>query len=115
MRRCYCPYFLSLGANGHPPGAYNAGPVRAQVILDGRRFDRAASYTEGGEGRKATRTLLGGAALGASVGGVANGGSGAAIGASAGGSALSAAGHSHLKPPAQTRLQFPLPAAVTIP
>jgi hypothetical protein len=71
----------------------------------------------GGEGRKSSRKIAGGAGLGAVVGGIAGGGSGAAIGALAGGATgaiISSQGTEHLKLAAETRLQFSLNAAVTV-
>ena len=70
-----------------------------------------------GEGKKSTRKVLGGAGLGAIVGGIAGGGTGAAIGAiagGAGGAAMAASGQPHLKIPAETRLVFQLTADWTI-
>jgi hypothetical protein len=66
-----------------------------------------------GEGKKSARKILGGAGLGAAIGGIAGGGTGAAIGAlagGAGGTILSASGQPHLKVPAETRLEFQLQA-----
>jgi hypothetical protein len=62
------------------------------------------------EGKKTARRSLGGAGLGAAIGGLAGGGSGAGIGALVGGAAgvAASAGGSHLKIPAETRLQFQL-------
>jgi hypothetical protein len=91
-----------------------------QVVVNGTPFDIATSYAQSksaGEGKKTGRKVLGGAGLGAIIGGIAGGGTGAAIGAAAGGAggaALSATGQAHLKLPAETRLQFQLMAAVTI-
>jgi hypothetical protein len=64
-----------------------------------------------GEGKKSTRKVVGGAGLGAIVGGIAGGGTGAAIGALAGGAAgtaMASSGQPHLKIPAEMRLQFQL-------
>jgi YmgG-like glycine-zipper protein len=91
-----------------------------QVLVHGTRYDLATSYNESksaGEGKKTTRKVLGGAGLGAIVGGIIGGGKGAAIGAAAGGTGgavVSEAGEVHLDVPAETRLQFQLMAAVTI-
>ena len=69
-----------------------------------------------GEGKKTTRRTIGGAGLGAAIGGIAGGGSGAAIGALAGGAAGVAlsAGKPHLKIAAETVLTFQLLADVKI-
>jgi len=67
----------------------------------------------GGEGKKTAGKVLGGAGLGAIVGGIAGGGKGAGIGALVGGgvgTAVAASGEPHLKVPAETRLQFQLMA-----
>jgi hypothetical protein len=86
----------------------------------GRRYDTVTTQVEskgGGEGKKTTRKVAGGAGLGAVVGGIAGGGSGAAIGAVAGGAAgaiVASQGTEHLKLPAETRLQFSLNSAVTV-
>jgi outer membrane lipoprotein SlyB len=69
-----------------------------------------------GEGKKTARRTIGGAGLGAAIGGIAGGGQGAAIGALAGvaaGAALSA-GKPHLKIPAESMLQFQLLADLKI-
>jgi len=66
-----------------------------------------------GEGKKTTRKILGGAGLGAMIGGIAGGGTGAAIGALTGGAtgtAVAGATQPHLKVPAETRLEFQLMA-----
>lgn len=92
-----------------------------RIVVNGKSFDVASSYVEqksAGEGKKSTRKVLGGAGLGAIVGGIAGGGTGAAIGAAAGGAggaALSATGQAHLSVPPETRLQFQLTSAIAIP
>lgn len=91
-----------------------------RIVVNGKQIDVASSYAEmksAGEGKKTTRKTLGGAGLGAIIGGIAGGGSGAAIGAAAGGAgglALSATGKAHLKLPPETRLQFQLSSAVKV-
>src|SRR4051812_28528256 len=84
------------------------------IVVRGHAIPVVTSVSEtktGGEGKKTSRKLIGGAGLGAIIGGIAGGGSGAAIGAlvgGAGGAALSAAGQPHLKIPAETRIPFQL-------
>lgn len=66
-----------------------------------------------GEGKKSARKILGGAGLGAAIGGLAGGGKGAGIGAlagAAGGTIFAASTQPHLKIPPETRLQFQLMA-----
>jgi hypothetical protein len=88
--------------------------------LGGRKYDIVTTQVEsksGGEGRKTTRKVAGGAGLGAIIGGIAGGGTGAAIGAAAGGATgaiVASQGTASLKLPAETRLQFTLNAAVTV-
>ena len=90
------------------------------IAFGGNRYDIVTTAVEskgGGEGRKTTRKVAGGAGLGAIVGGIAGGGSGAAIGALAGGATgaiVASQGTEHLELPTETRLQFSLSAAVTI-
>jgi hypothetical protein len=90
------------------------------LAFGGRRYDIVTTQVEskgGGEGKKTTRKVAGGAGLGAAIGGIAGGGSGAAIGALAGGAAgaiVASQGTEHLKLPAETRLQFSLNAPVTV-
>ncbi|MBV8831411.1 MAG: hypothetical protein JO108_19540 [Acidobacteriaceae bacterium] len=91
------------------------------IAVNGRPIPVVTNLTESktaGEGKKTSRKILGGAGLGAIIGGIAGGGSGAAIGAlagGAGGTILSAAGQPHLKIPAETRLQFQLVSDVRLP
>ena len=91
-----------------------------RIAVNGKFYDVSSSYTETkseGEGKKTTRKVLGGAGLGAIIGGIAGGGKGAAIGVlagTAGGTAIAATGQAHLKVPAETRLQFQLTAAVNL-
>jgi uncharacterized protein YcfJ len=63
------------------------------------------------------KKVVGGAGLGALIGGIAGGGKGAGIGALSGaalGTPISAGGEEHLKVPSETRLQLDLRAAVDV-
>lgn len=90
------------------------------ITVRGRAIPVVTSLTEtksAGEGQKTTKKVVGGAGLGAIVGGIAGGGKGAAIGSLAGGAAgtlAAAAGQPHLKIPSETRLQCQLVSAVKI-
>jgi outer membrane lipoprotein SlyB len=69
------------------------------------------------EGKATARKTLGGAGLGALVGGIAGGGKGALIGTAAGaagGAIVSASGQQHLKIPSETRLEFKLEADLKV-
>ena len=84
------------------------------IAVRGRSYPVVTSLSQtksAGEGKKTAGKILGGAGLGAIVGGIAGGGTGAAIGAlagGAGGTVLSATSQPHLKIPAETRLEFQL-------
>ena len=90
------------------------------LAFGGRKYEIVTTQVEskgGGEGKKTTRKVAGGAGLGAAVGAIAGGGSGAAIGALAGagaGAVVASQGTEHLKLPAETQLQFSLSAAVSV-
>ena len=82
------------------------------IKMSGRSYPVVTTVAEaksGGEGKKTAGKILGGAGLGAIIGGIAGGGKGAAIGTlvgAAGGTAIAANGQPHLKVPAETRLDF---------
>jgi hypothetical protein len=87
--------------------------VRA-LHFRGGSYRVATSYVElkgPSEGKRATKKILGGAAIGGAIGGLIGGGSGAAFGAAAGGgtgAAIAGSGKAHLFIPAETLLQFQL-------
>ena len=82
------------------------------ICIGSRAYPVVTSVSEtksAGEGKKSAGKILGGAGLGAIIGGIAGGGTGAGIGAlvgGAGGTVLAATSQPHLKIPAETRLQF---------
>jgi len=84
------------------------------IKVNGRSYPVATSLSQTkspGEGKKTAGKVIGGAGLGAIIGGIAGGGKGAGIGAlvgGAGGTVLAATSQPHLKIPAETRLEFQL-------
>jgi hypothetical protein len=88
--------------------------------IGGRTYPVATSYVEvkgRSEGKRATQKIIGGAGIGAAVGGLLGGGSGALWGATAGGTTgaiIAGSGKTHLSVPAETRLHFRLNAATRI-
>ena len=84
------------------------------IVVHGRSYPVVtciAQSKSAGEGKKTGRKILGGAGLGAIIGGIAGGGTGAGIGALVGGATgtiVAASGEPHLKIPAETRLEFQL-------
>jgi len=69
------------------------------------------------EGKKAARKVIGGAGIGAAVGGIFGGGTGAAIGAATGGgtgAVITGSGKTHLVVPAETLLQFQLSTSMRV-
>jgi hypothetical protein len=86
------------------------------IVVGGRSYPVVTSLSQSksaGEGKKTAGKVLGGAGLGAVIGGIAGGGTGAAIGAlagGAGGTVLAATSSPHLKIPSETRLDFQLGA-----
>ena len=90
------------------------------VSVRGNAYPVVSSIAEskgGSEGKATARKTLGGAGLGALVGGIAGGGKGALIGTAAGagaGAIVSASGQQHLKIPPETRLEFKLAADLKV-
>jgi hypothetical protein len=88
--------------------------------IRGGNYPVSTSYVQlkgPSEGKKATKKILGGAAIGGVLGGIVGGGSGAALGAAAGGgtgAAVAGSGKAHLAIPAETPLQFRLDGATRI-
>jgi len=84
------------------------------ISVGGRMVPVVSSISEtksSGEGTKTAKKVVGGAGLGALIGGIAGGGRGAGIGALVGGgagTAVAASGEPHLKIPAETLLLFQL-------
>src|SRR5262245_729994 len=94
---------------------------RLIAIHVGDRTYRASSnsvdFTGRSEGNRSRRSVLGGAGVGAAVGGIVGGGTGAAVGAAAGGTtgAIAAGStRSSLAVPAETRLRFQLTSSLQI-
>jgi hypothetical protein len=69
------------------------------------------------EGKKTAGKVIGGAGIGAALGGIIGGGTGAAIGATAGGTTgavVAGSGKTHLVAPAETLLQFRLQTSARV-
>jgi hypothetical protein len=88
--------------------------------MNGRTYPVAASYAEvkgPSEGKRAAGKIIGGAGIGAALGGIFGGGTGAAIGAATGGATgamVAGSGKKHLVLPSQTRLLFRLNSSTHI-
>ena len=92
------------------------------IVINGTAYPLLTSTYEikgKGEGKKTTRKIIGGAGLGALIGGVAGGGTGAAIGAVAGGATGTAVAASkkgeQLQIPSESLLEFRLEQPVALP
>jgi hypothetical protein len=90
------------------------------VSVNGTSYPVVSSVAESkgkAEGKATARKTVGGAGLGALIGGIAGGGTGALIGTAAGaagGAIVSASGEQHLKIPPETRLDFKLEADLQV-
>jgi hypothetical protein len=92
------------------------------IVIDGRSYPLLTSTYEikgSGEGSKTTRKILGGAGLGALIGGIAGGGKGAGIGALAGAGAGTAVAATkkgqQISIPSESLIEFRLMQPVTLP
>lgn len=92
------------------------------IVIKGTPYPLLTSTYEikgKGEGKKTTRKILGGAGLGAIIGGIAGGGAGAAIGVvagAAGGTALAASKKGEqLQIPSESLLEFRIEQPVSLP
>jgi hypothetical protein len=92
------------------------------IVINGTSYSLLTSTYEikgKGEGKKTTRKIIGGAGLGALIGGIAGGGTGAAIGVlagAAGGTALAASKKGEqLQIPSESLLEFRIEQPVSLP
>jgi hypothetical protein len=90
------------------------------IQTDSGTYPVATSQVElkgSSEGKKAAKKVIGGAGIGAALGGILGGGTGAAIGATTGGgtgAVIAGSGKTHLVVPAETLLQFRLFTAMRV-
>jgi len=90
------------------------------IETDSGTYPVATSHVEvkgPSEGKRAARKVIGGAGIGAALGGIFGGGTGAAIGAATGGTTgavIAGSGKTHLLVPAETLLQFRLHSSTRI-
>jgi hypothetical protein len=109
-----------VGQSGRLKGSDLITLRLSYVSVNGKSYPVTTTYQEfkgGSEGKQTTAKVLGGAGVGAVVGGAAGGGKGAAIGAAAGaggGAIIAAAGQQHLQVPPETRMEFRLGVPVKI-
>jgi hypothetical protein len=107
---------------GRMSGAGELTLELTEIVINGTAYPLLTSTYEvrsQGKGKQTAGKILGGAGLGALIGGIAGGGKGAAIGVAAGaagGTALSAAGKGkQVSIPAESLLEFRLAQSVTLP
>ena len=90
------------------------------IQTDSGTYPVATSHVElkgSSEGKKAAKKVIGGAGIGAALGGLLGGGTGAAIGATTGGgtgAVIAGSGKTHLVVPAETLLQFRLSTSMRV-
>jgi hypothetical protein len=111
---------VAVAQSGTMKGSDKISLKLHSIAFGGNAYEVSSGYVEGkgkGEGKKSARKVGGGAGLGGIIGGIAGGGEGAAIGAlvgGVGGAIVASGGEEHLKIDAETRLQFPLTASLSI-
>jgi hypothetical protein len=113
---------VNASSAGNMKGSSNLTLELTDIVIKGTSYPLLSNNYEirgQGEGGKTAKKVVGGAGLGALIGGVAGGGKGAAIGAGAGaatGTAVSAAGKGQqLSIPTGTLLEFRLQQPAELP
>lgn len=109
-------------SSGRMSGSSKLTLELTDIVINGTAYPLLTSTFEikgQGEGKKTTRKILGGAGLGALIGGIAGGGTGAAIGVvagAAGGTALAASKKGEqLQIPSESLLEFRIEQPVALP
>jgi hypothetical protein len=112
----------SASSAGKMSGSSELGLELTDIVINGTSYPLLTSTYEvkgGGEGSKTTRKVIGGAGLGALIGGIAGGGKGAGIGALAGAGAGTAVAATkkgqQLSVPSESLLEFRLAQPVALP
>lgn len=112
----------SANSAGRYKGSSQLALELTDIVIGGKTYPLLTNFYEvkgKGEGKETTKKVLGGAGLGALIGGIAGGGTGAAIGAVSGaavgtGVAASKKGE-QLSIPSETLLEFRLQQPATLP
>jgi len=112
----------NVSSSGRMSGSSQLTLELTDILINGTAYPLLTSTFEikgQGEGKKTTRKILGGAGLGALIGGIAGGGSGAAIGAlagAAGGTAIAASKKGEqLQIPPESLIEFRIEQPVSLP
>ena len=112
----------SAESAGRMSGSSELGLELTDIVINGTAYPLLTSTYEvkgQGEGKKTTKKVIGGAGLGALIGGIAGGGKGAGIGALAGAGAGTAVAASkkgqQLSIPSETLLEFRLQQPAPLP
>jgi len=113
---------INAESAGRMSGGANLTLELTDIVINGTAYPLLTSdYTvqSQGKGKKTARRIIGGAGLGALIGGIAGGGTGAAIGVAAGaagGTALSAASKGQqVQIPSESLLEFRLQQPASLP